>query len=53
MTKALRKLRNKIKNLVEELHKKIIHFLVSQYEVILLPEFRVQDMIRKKDRKLK
>jgi putative transposase len=40
----------KVKNLVEELHWKTISFLIENYDVILLPDFRVSRMI--KSRKL-
>ena len=40
----------KVKNLVEELHWKTISFLIENYDVILLPDFRVSQMI--KSRKL-
>jgi len=38
----------RIKGLVEELHKKTASFLVENYDTILLPDFRVQGMIRKR-----
>ena len=38
----------KIKNLVEELHWKTISFLLENYDVIILPDFRVSQMIKKK-----
>ena len=37
----------KIKNLVSELHWKTISFLISNYDTIILPDFRVSQMIRK------
>jgi len=45
----------KIKNLVNELHWKTIHFLIKEYDIILLPDFRVSEMVRSKklDRKTK
>ena len=36
----------KIKNLVNELHWKTISFLIKNYDIILLPDFRVSEMIR-------
>ncbi len=42
------KLWRKIKNLVTELHNKIVKYLVSNYDEILLPEFRVADMLKGK-----
>ena len=41
-------LRRKIKNLVEELHWKTITYLIENYDTIILPDFRVSQMIRSK-----
>ena len=38
----------KVKNLVSELHWKTISFLIENYDTILLPDFRVSQMIRSK-----
>jgi putative transposase len=38
----------RIRNLVDEMHNKTIAFLVENYDVILLPEFRTQEMLRSK-----
>jgi len=38
----------KVKNLVSELHWKTISFLVENYDIILLPDFRVSQMIKGK-----
>lgn len=37
----------KIKNLISELHWKVSSFLVENYDTILLPDFRVSQMVRK------
>ena len=42
------KLWRKVKNLVAELHWKTISFLVENYDVILLPDFRVSQMVKGK-----
>lgn len=42
------KIWKQVKNLVNELHWKTISFLMENYDVILLPDFRVSQMIRKK-----
>jgi IS605 OrfB family transposase len=42
------KLWRKIKNYVSELHNKVVKFLVSNYDEIILPEFRVSEMMRGK-----
>ncbi len=38
----------RIRNLVDEMHNKTIAYLVENYDVILLPEFRTQEMLRSK-----
>ena len=40
------KLWKKVKNMVSELHWKTISFLMENYDTILLPDFRVSEMIR-------
>jgi IS605 OrfB family transposase len=42
------KLWRKVKNLVAELHWKTISFLVENYDIILLPDFRVSQMVKGK-----
>ena len=37
----------KIKNLISELHWKVSSFLVENYDTILLPDFRVKQMVKK------
>lgn len=41
-----RKQQGYVKNLVSELHWKTCSFLVKHYDTILLPDFRVQQMVR-------
>lgn len=38
----------KVKNYIDELHWKTISYIIRNYDIILLPEFRVSDMLRKK-----
>lgn len=38
----------KIKNMVNELHWKTVSYLVENYDTILLPEFRVSEMVNKR-----
>jgi putative transposase len=40
----------RIRNLVDELHKKLVCWLINNYDVILLPEFRSSDMVTKQGR---
>ena len=57
LRRALRKAANKIKvrihNLIDELHKKIAHFLVTNFDIILLPTFASKQMTRRGARKLR
>jgi len=46
------KIRDKIKNIVKDLHFKLAKYLCSNYNHILLPEFKSQSMVKKKDRKI-
>ena len=39
----------KIKNMVKELHWKTIKYLTDNYDTILLPDFRISQMIRKRN----
>ena len=41
---------DRIKNMVDEVHKKAAHFLCSTYSTIILPTFRTQDMARRQGR---
>lgn len=50
---AASRLRGKIKNLVEELHKKTARFLVDDFDVILLPTFETSQIARKAKRRIK
>ena len=39
-------------NLVDDVHKKVVHLLASTYDRILLPSFNVKEMINKKTRNI-
>ena len=51
--KAISKMKVKIGNLIDELHFKSINYIVTNYDIILLPHFNVSDMVSKTRRKLK
>ena len=53
LRQAANKIRVKIRNLVDELHKKVAHFLVTHYDIILLPTFESQEMCRRGKRNLR
>jgi putative transposase len=50
--KAARRIRLKVTNLVDELHKKLAKWLCENYRVILLPKFETQKMSSKAFRKI-
>lgn len=53
LRKCAQKIQVKIRNLVSELHKKVAHFLVTNFDVILLPTFETQQMTRRGARKIR
>ena len=53
MKLAASRLRGKIKNLVDELHKKTARFLVDNFDVILLPTFETSQMSLKAKRRIR
>ena len=46
------RLRLRMKDLVDELHWKVINFLTNTFSVILLPTFNVSDMVKAGERKI-
>ncbi len=53
MRRAANRMRQKIHNLVDELHKKTARWLVDNFDIILLPTFETQDMSKRNKRKLR
>ncbi|MDO9464681.1 MAG: transposase [bacterium] len=53
LTKASRRIRAKIKNLITELHHKTAKFLTDNFDVILLPTFETKQMTGKAGRNLR
>ena len=53
LRKAANKIRVKIRNLIDELHKKVAHFLVTNFDIILLPTFETKQMTKRGARKLR
>lgn len=51
--KACDRLRQKIRNLIDELHHKVAKFLVENFDIILLPTFEVSEMVLKNSRKIR
>lgn len=49
---AANRIREKIKNLVKDLHNKVSSFLVDNYKVIFLPTFESSQMVLKQQRKI-
>lgn len=52
MRVAARRIRLKIRNLVDEVHKRLAKWLCENYRCIVLPKFETSQMIRKGKRKL-
>jgi putative transposase len=50
MRRAWRKMHWRIRNLVDECHKKLVKFLCANYDVILLPAFRTSEMVARAER---
>jgi putative transposase len=53
MRKALARMQDKIKNLIDELHHKAALFLVTNFDCILLPSFETSQMAGKAGRKIR
>ena len=45
-------MRQKIHNLVDDLHRKMAKWLCLEYTVVLLPEFKTQRMVLRNNRRL-
>jgi putative transposase len=50
--KCIEKLRRKIKHVIDEIHWKTIHFLLSNFSHIIIPIFKVQEMVNRTTRKI-
>ena len=50
--RATERMRNRIRNLVDELHHKTARWLVDHYDIILLPTFETSEMTSKATRKI-
>ena len=53
LRKCAQKIQKRIQHLVDELHKKVAHFLVTNFDIILLPTFKVEQMTRRGARKIR
>ena len=53
MRRAANQIRNRIRCLVKELHCKLVHFLVSNFDVILLPSFDTSQMVLRRQRNIR
>lgn len=53
LQKAADRMRQKVQNLIDELHWKIIRFLTDNFDVILLPTFETSQMVFKAGRKIR
>lgn len=53
LRKAAMRVRRRIRNLVDDVHKKVACFLTSQYDCLLLPTFETGAMVRKGQRRIR
>ena len=53
MRRAANQIRKRIRCLVKELHSKLVHFLVSNFDVILLPTFDTSQMTQRVSRRIR
>ena len=53
LRKAANRIKVKIRNLIDELHKKVAHFLIRNFDIILLPTFKTNQMTKRGARKLR
>jgi putative transposase len=53
MRQAAHRMRTKIRNLIDESHKQIAHYLTHNYRVIFGPTFETSDMVAKAKRKIR
>ncbi|MBO0347961.1 transposase, partial [Phormidium pseudopriestleyi FRX01] len=53
MSCAAHRLRTQIRNLIDEAHKQIAHYLTRNYGLIFLPTFETSQMVAKAKRKIK
>lgn len=49
--KAMKRLLAQIRNRIDDLHRKLAHWLCKNHRVVLLPEFRVSHMLYNQDKK--
>lgn len=52
LRKAAQKIRIKIRNLVDEVHKKAANYTSTKYKVVFLPKFEVKNMVKRGKRRL-
>ena len=49
----MKKLRMKIRYLVDDVHWKTIRYLIDEFTDIIIPPFQVSDMVKKQERKIR
>jgi putative transposase len=52
LQKAAKRIRLKIRNLIDDCHKKLVKWLCEHYRVVLLPEFATSQMLRRGQRRI-
>ena len=52
MSRAATRLRQRIRNIVDDVHRKTAHYLTTHYDLVLLPTFQTSKMTRRAGRKI-
>jgi putative transposase len=52
MRGAAARMRRKIRNLVDDVHKKVAHFLATNYDLVVLPKFEASAMVKRASRRI-
>jgi putative transposase len=52
LKKAAMRIQFKIRNLIDDIHKKMVHWLCANHRVVLLPSFETSQMLRKGQRRI-
>jgi len=53
LQRAARRVRRKIRNLIDEVHKKFTRWIVDNFHTVLLPEFQTQRMVQRGQRRIR
>ncbi len=52
MQKAARRMRTRIQNLINEVHKQLAKYLITNYDLVMIPKFETSQMVLKSERNI-